>query len=56
MSVLMSKEVMYEPLKEMRDKLPDYLRTHKSEISPDDLSRCVNQTKVIATAFVAAGN
>ncbi|TFK47301.1 Pex19 protein [Heliocybe sulcata] len=39
MSQLMSKEVLYEPLKELNDKFPSYLSDNASSLSPDDKSR-----------------
>ncbi|KAG1725635.1 Pex19 protein family-domain-containing protein [Suillus paluster] len=39
MGQLMGKDVLYEPLKELSDKFPDYLKTHASTISSDDKKR-----------------
>ncbi|KAJ8596672.1 Pex19 protein [Rhizopogon salebrosus TDB-379] len=39
MGQLMGKDVLYEPLKELSDKFPDYLETHAATISSDDKKR-----------------
>jgi len=39
MSQLMSKEVLYEPLKELNDKFPSYLASNRDTLSPSDLER-----------------
>ncbi|TDL20509.1 Pex19-domain-containing protein [Rickenella mellea] len=52
MQQLMSKEVLYEPLKELRDKFPAYLSENASKLSMEDKSRFNNQldcvTKIVA--------
>ncbi|KAI0725203.1 Pex19-domain-containing protein [Fomitopsis betulina] len=39
MTELMSKEILYEPLKELHDKFPAYLKEHDSTLSADDKKR-----------------
>ncbi|KAH7925248.1 Pex19-domain-containing protein [Leucogyrophana mollusca] len=39
MGQLMSKDVLYEPLKELSDKFPDYLATHAATLSAQDKTR-----------------
>ncbi|KAG2346396.1 Pex19-domain-containing protein, partial [Suillus weaverae] len=39
MGQLMGKDVLYEPLKELSDKFPDYLKTNATKLTPDDKSR-----------------
>ncbi|KAG0697528.1 Pex19 protein [Suillus ampliporus] len=39
MGQLMGKDVLYEPLKELSDKFPDYLKTHATTMSPEDKKR-----------------
>jgi len=39
MGQLMSKEVLYEPLKELNDKFPSYLASNKDKLSAQDLAR-----------------
>lgn len=39
MGQLMGKDVLYEPLKELSDKFPDYLKTHATTLSSDDKKR-----------------
>ncbi|OAX36256.1 Pex19-domain-containing protein [Rhizopogon vinicolor AM-OR11-026] len=39
MGQLMGKDVLYEPLKELSDKFPDYLKTNATTISSDDKQR-----------------
>ncbi|KAG2095880.1 Pex19 protein family-domain-containing protein [Suillus discolor] len=36
---LMGKDVLYEPLKELSDKFPDYLKANASTLTSDDKSR-----------------
>ncbi|KAH9896484.1 Pex19 protein family-domain-containing protein [Cubamyces lactineus] len=48
MSQLMSKEVLYEPLKELNDKYPSYLKDNASKMSADDHKRYTSQSKVVA--------
>ncbi|KIM71831.1 hypothetical protein PILCRDRAFT_16687 [Piloderma croceum F 1598] len=39
----MSKEVLYEPLKELADKFPPYLTTHSATLPPADKHRYEQQ-------------
>ncbi|KAI0354082.1 Pex19-domain-containing protein [Trametes cingulata] len=48
MSQLMSKEVLYEPLKELHDKFPSYLQDNASKLSAEDKTRYEAQSKVVA--------
>ncbi|CDO68975.1 hypothetical protein BN946_scf184777.g5 [Trametes cinnabarina] len=48
MSQLMSKEVLYEPLKELHDKFPSYLEDNASKLSEDDKKRYASQSKIVA--------
>ncbi|KAI0764748.1 Pex19 protein family-domain-containing protein [Fomes fomentarius] len=48
MSQLMSKDVLYEPLKELHDKFPSYLEDHASTLSTEDKTRYDKQSKVVA--------
>ncbi|KAI0367286.1 Pex19-domain-containing protein [Pilatotrama ljubarskyi] len=48
MSQLMSKEVLYEPLKELHDKFPSYLQDNASKLSAEDKTRFEAQSKVVA--------
>ncbi|KAF8581451.1 Pex19 protein [Ramaria rubella] len=43
MSQLMSKDILYEPLKELDTKYPEYLAEHSSSLSPEELSRYTDQ-------------
>jgi len=52
MSQLMSKDVLYEPLKELKDKFPSYLADNASKLSEADKKRYQSQqecvTKIIS--------
>ncbi|KAI0666461.1 Pex19 protein family-domain-containing protein [Trametes maxima] len=48
MSQLMSKEVLYEPLKELHDKFPSYLQDNAAKLSAADKSRYESQRAVVA--------
>lgn len=48
MEELSSKEVLYDPLKEMHDKYPQWLAEHEAELEPTELSRYKNQQQIIA--------
>ncbi|PIL27093.1 transporter [Ganoderma sinense ZZ0214-1] len=48
MSQLMSKDVLYEPLKELHDKFPGYLKDHASTLSSEDKTRYEGQSKIVA--------
>ncbi|KAK2463983.1 hypothetical protein APHAL10511_004034 [Amanita phalloides] len=43
MGQLLSKQVLYEPLKELSDKFPDYLASPPSPIKPEDVRRYEQQ-------------
>ncbi|OAV89505.1 hypothetical protein PTTG_08813 [Puccinia triticina 1-1 BBBD Race 1] len=47
MEELMSKEIMYEPLKDMSRLFPDWLNENRSKLSPEDLKRYETQSKII---------
>jgi len=47
MGQLMSKDVLYEPLKELHEKFPDYLAKHDSALSPEDRKRFEAQISCI---------
>jgi peroxin-19 len=53
MSELMSKEVLYEPLKELRDKYPAYLANPPKPLTAEEKERYQNQQR-ITSAVVAA--
>jgi len=48
MSQLMSKEVLYEPLKEMHEKFPSYLVENELKLSQQDKDRYTKQQKTVA--------
>ncbi|RPD56534.1 Pex19-domain-containing protein [Lentinus tigrinus ALCF2SS1-7] len=48
MSQLMSKDVLYEPLKELHDKFPSYMKDNDATLSAEDKTRYVSQAKVVA--------
>ncbi|KAF8528455.1 Pex19 protein [Hysterangium stoloniferum] len=48
MSELMSKEILYEPLKELDSKYPEYLATHGASLSPDELTRYTSQKERVS--------
>ncbi|TFK83339.1 Pex19-domain-containing protein [Polyporus arcularius HHB13444] len=48
MSQLMSKDVLYEPLKELDDKFPSYLKDNDATLSAEDKARYASQSKVVA--------
>ncbi|PCH37145.1 Pex19-domain-containing protein [Wolfiporia cocos MD-104 SS10] len=47
MTQLMSKEILYEPLKELHDKFPAYLKDNADKISADDKKRYDSQYTVV---------
>jgi peroxin-19 len=51
MSQLMSKEVLYEPLKEINDKFPDYLSKNASQLTDEQKTRYEKQ-KALASRIV----
>jgi len=58
MGQLISKEVLYEPLKELTDKFPSYLASNRDKLSPSDLERYQAQyacASEIITLFEGAG-
>jgi len=52
MSQLMSKEVLYEPLKEMHEKFPGYLAENGSKLSQQDKDRYAKQQKTVSQIIV----
>jgi len=48
MSQLMSKEVLYEPLKEMHEKFPSYLIENEGKLSQEDKGRYKKQQKTVS--------
>ncbi|TBU28206.1 Pex19-domain-containing protein [Dichomitus squalens] len=48
MSSLMSKDVLYEPLKELHEKFPGYLKEHDATLSAEDKTRYQTQFKIVA--------
>ncbi|KAH9855467.1 Pex19 protein family-domain-containing protein [Lenzites betulinus] len=47
MTQLMSKEVLYEPLKELHDKFPSYIQDNSATLSAEDKSRYESQSKLV---------
>ena len=47
MSQLLSKEVMYEPMKELQTKYPAYLEEHRASLSAEDLERYTKQYECV---------
>ncbi|KNZ55378.1 hypothetical protein VP01_269g8 [Puccinia sorghi] len=47
MEELMSKEIMYEPLKDMNRLFPDWIKENRSNLSPEDLQRYETQSEII---------
>ncbi|PAV17687.1 Pex19-domain-containing [Pyrrhoderma noxium] len=47
MQQLMSKEILYEPLKELYDKFPGYLTEHSASLSMEDKERYNNQLECV---------
>jgi len=47
MKQLMSKSILYEPLKELSDKFPSYLADNASTIKPEDKQRYLSQQKLV---------
>jgi len=47
MKQLMSKSILYEPLKELSDKFPSYLTENASTIKPEDKERYLSQQKLV---------
>lgn len=44
---LSSKEILYEPIKEMHDKYPQWLEKNKDKVSQEELARYKNQQRII---------
>ena len=44
---LSSKDILYEPIKEMRDKFPDYLAKNEKSLNKDDLVRYKQQRQLV---------
>lgn len=47
MRQLLSKEVLYEPMKEIGERYPEWLESNKSELSKEDLARYTRQHEFI---------
>lgn len=47
MGVLMSRQVLYEPLRDITVKYPDWLETHRDTAPPDDYARYEKQYKIV---------
>lgn len=48
MTQLMSKDVLYEPLKELHEKFPPYLKDNAATLKPEDKQRYEAQQKIVA--------
>ncbi|KAG0147873.1 hypothetical protein CROQUDRAFT_42285 [Cronartium quercuum f. sp. fusiforme G11] len=48
MEELMSKEVMYEPLKEMNQQFPGWLDENRNKLSKEDLDRYQTQSEIVS--------
>lgn len=58
MEQLMSKDVLYEPMKDLESKFPDYLKEHKDKLSPEEYDRYSKQhdyIKQIVAKFESPG-
>jgi peroxin-19 len=47
MEQLTNKEILYEPMKELHDKFPDWIEKNKSTTSAEDMKRYLEQQKVV---------
>ncbi|KAK4050097.1 Peroxisome chaperone and import receptor [Microbotryomycetes sp. JL201] len=47
MGQLMSRDVLYEPLKELRDKYPEYLQDNESKLPAEDIKRYKQQQAIV---------
>ncbi|KAK7689685.1 hypothetical protein QCA50_007480 [Cerrena zonata] len=47
MSQLMGKEILYEPLQELHEKFPSYLKENASKIKPEDQKRYLAQQELV---------
>ena len=52
MEQLTNKEILYEPMKELNDKFPEWMRKNKDTVKKDDLQRYENQQRLV-TEIVA---
>ncbi|KAI0051537.1 Pex19 protein [Auriscalpium vulgare] len=52
MGQLMSKDVLYEPLKELNEKFPEYLATNATKLPADDLARYKAQQASVSKIIV----
>lgn len=48
MEQLTNKDILYEPMKELHDKYPAWLETHKAKVKGDDLQRYKEQQALVA--------
>ncbi|KAG8898139.1 Peroxisome chaperone and import receptor [Tulasnella sp. 403] len=48
MAQLMSKELLYEPLKELDEKFPEYFTQHGSKLNPEELEKYKRQQGLIS--------
>lgn len=47
MQSLMSKEILYEPMKDLGEKYPEYIEQHKATLKPDELKRYQDQSALV---------
>ena len=47
MEQLTNKEILYEPMKELRDKFPEWMSKNRASTAPDDLKRYEEQQRVV---------
>jgi len=48
MEQLTNKEILYDPMKELHDKFPEWMEKNKDSVSKDDLARYKEQQKLVA--------
>lgn len=48
MEQLTNKEILYEPMKELHDKFPEWMRKNKDVVSKDDLKRYEDQQRYVS--------
>jgi len=48
MEQLTNKEILYDPMKELHDKFPEWMEKNKDAVSKDDLARYKEQQKLVA--------
>lgn len=53
MTQLMSKDLLYEPLKELRNKFPGYLAKHATTLSSEQKTRYEAQQKLVVELIAA---